>query len=133
MQIKEVSKKYSMSPDTLRYYEKIGLIPPVNRTSGGVRDFTEDNLKWVYFVKCMRGAGLPIESLTRYLELFHQGDKTIPDRVQILKDEKEKLELKRVEIETTIATLNHKIENYHERLNVREKELDMYPEEVEST
>jgi len=61
MTITEVSKKYELSPDTLRYYERIGLLPSVNRNKGGIRDYTEEDCKWIEFIKCMRGAGLPIE------------------------------------------------------------------------
>lgn len=56
MRMAEVSANFELTQDTLRYYERIGLIPPVNRSSNGIRDYTEDNLKWVEFIKCMRGA-----------------------------------------------------------------------------
>ena len=59
MTITEVSEKFDLSPDTLRYYERIGLIPPVPRTSGGLRDYREGDLRWVEFIKCMRNAGCP--------------------------------------------------------------------------
>ena len=77
MTITEVSKRYDLSADTLRYYERIGLIPPVNRNKSGIRDFTEEDCKWVEFIKCMRGAGLSIEVLTEYVQLFQQGNSTI--------------------------------------------------------
>ena len=76
MSITEVSKKYGLSPDTLRYYERIGLIPPVHRTAGGVRDYTESDCNWVEFIKCMRGAGIQVEALIDYVALFQQGDAT---------------------------------------------------------
>ena len=63
MTITEVSKKYDLTADTLRYYERIGLIPSVNRNASGIRDYTEEDCKWVHFAKCMRGAGLSIEVL----------------------------------------------------------------------
>ena len=61
--IGEVSKKYAIPADTLRYYEKIGVIPPVTRTAGGIRDYSEDDISWVENAKCMRAAGLSIEFL----------------------------------------------------------------------
>ena len=79
MTITEVSKKYALSADTLRYYERIGLVPPVHRTSGGIRDYTDEDCNWVGFIKCMRGAGLPIEVLIDYVALFAQGDSTIDE------------------------------------------------------
>ena len=80
MTITEVSKKLDIPQDTLRYYERIGLIPPVNRTKGGIRNYSEDDCKWVEFIKCMRSAGLPIEVLIEYVNLFQQGDETIQRR-----------------------------------------------------
>ena len=84
MSITEVSKKYGLSPDTLRYYERIGLIPPVHRTAGGVRDYTENDCNWVEFIKCMRGAGIQVEALIDYVSLFQQGEATAEARKQIL-------------------------------------------------
>lgn len=63
MLISEVSEKYAISPDTLRYYERIGLLPPVRRSKSGFRDYSESDLNWVNFIKCIRGAGLPIRRL----------------------------------------------------------------------
>lgn len=63
MTIKEVSEKYGISQDTLRYYERVNVIPKVTRTSGGIRDYQEEDLRWVELAVCMRNAGLPIESL----------------------------------------------------------------------
>ena len=79
MTITEVSKKYDLSQDTLRYYERIGLIPTVNRNKSGIRDYTDEDCKWVEFIKCMRGAGLPIEVLIEYVALFQEGESTIQE------------------------------------------------------
>lgn len=80
MTIAEVSSQYGLSPDTLRYYERIGLIPPVRRTAGGIRDYSENDCMWVSFAKCMRGAGLQVEALIEYVSLFQKGDATIEAR-----------------------------------------------------
>ena len=71
MTIAEVSKKYDLTPDTIRYYEKEGLIPKVPRTQNGIRDFDEESCGWIEFIKCMRSAGMEIEILKRYVELFY--------------------------------------------------------------
>ncbi len=112
MTIKEVSKKYDISADTLRYYEKVGAIPYVTRTPGGVRDYQENDVSWVLLAKCMRSAGLPIEVLIEYRKLFQQGDKTIPLRLNLLKEQRKKLVEKKKEIDATINRLNYKIERY---------------------
>ena len=71
-------RKYGISQDTLRYYERVNVIPKVTRTSGGIRDYQEEDLRWVELAVCMRNAGLPIESLIEYQRLFRAGDSTIP-------------------------------------------------------
>jgi len=72
MTIKEVSEKYGLSQDTLRYYEKIGLIPRISRNGSGVRDYTEEDCRWIEFIKCMRNAGVQIEALIEYVKLFRR-------------------------------------------------------------
>lgn len=73
MTIKEVSEKYDITQDTIRYYEKIGLLPPVSRTKSGIRNFNKQSCKWLEFIKCMRSSGMPIESLIKYMNLFKKG------------------------------------------------------------
>ena len=90
MTIREISKKYSISEDTLRYYEKVGIIRPVKRKNG-IRDYGDEELANIEFVVCMRSAGLPIKVLKQYLDLFERGDETLPQRVAILKDQREKI------------------------------------------
>lgn len=80
MTIAEVSRQYDISADTLRYYERIGLLPHVGRTSGGIRNYSEDDCHWVEYIKCMRSAGVSVETLLEYVTLFHQGTSTIQAR-----------------------------------------------------
>lgn len=75
MTIAEVSEKYGVTQDTIRYYERIGLVPRVNRKKSGIRDFTQEDCNWVEFIKCMRNAGLSIESLIEYVALYQQGER----------------------------------------------------------
>ena len=110
--IAEVSKQYNISADTLRYYERIGLIPPVNRNKNGIRDYTDEDCKWVDFIKCMRSAGLPIEVLIEYVTLFRQGNSTIEARKEILIEQRGILEEKINFMTATLERLNYKIDNY---------------------
>lgn len=112
MTITEVSKKYDLSQDTLRYYERIGLIPAVNRNKSGIRDYTDEDCKWVEFIKCMRGAGLPIEVLIEYVALFQEGESTIQARKEILIEQREKLIERMEEMQKTLERLNFKISRY---------------------
>ena len=89
MKIAEVSERFNISSDTLRYYEKVGLLNPVKRVHG-IREYSEEDLNRIHFVKCMRQAGLSIESILVYLELYRQGDSTLIDRLEILLNEREK-------------------------------------------
>jgi len=123
MKIAEDSEKYGLSADTLRYYERIGLIPPVHRNEGGIRDYDELDLRRVDFIKCMRGAGLPVEVLIEYMGLVQQGDKTIEARKEILIEQRELVAARLEEMQKTLDRLNYKIEVYEKALLQKEKEM----------
>jgi len=123
MKIAEVSEKFGISSDTLRYYERIGLIWPVNRSSSGIRDYTDLDLRRVEFIKCMRSAGLPVEVLIEYVALVQQGDMTIEARKEILKEQREQLVARIKEMQKTLDVLDHKIEVYENAVLKKEKEM----------
>jgi len=123
MKIAEVSEHYDISSDTLRYYERIGLIPPVNRNESGIRDYNELDLRRVEFIKCMRSAGLPIEVLIEYVGLVQQGDGTIKARKEILLEQREQLVTRMKEMQKTLDILDHKIEVYENAVLVKEKKI----------
>lgn len=112
MTIKEVSEKYGLSQDTLRYYEKIGVIPPVTRTSGGIRNYTEKDIGWVENAVCMRNAGLPVEVIAEYCRLFSMGDSTIGARLELLTEQRKKLIEQKEQLEAEISRLDYKIGRY---------------------
>jgi len=124
MKISEVSERYDISPDTLRYYERVGLIPTVNRSQSGIRDYNQIDVEWVDFIKCMRSAGLPIEVLTEYVELVQQGDHTNEARKQILINQRDELVRKIEEMQKTLDLLNYKIKVYENAVLKKEKELN---------
>jgi DNA-binding transcriptional MerR regulator len=123
MTITEVSEKYDLSQDTLRYYERIGLIPRVNRSKSGMRDYSEEDCRWVEFIKCMRSAGLPIEALIEYVGLFQQGDGTVEARKEILIEQRKQLIARMEDMQKTLERLNYKIELYEQAVVEKEKEL----------
>lgn len=123
MKIAEMSARYGVSTDTLRYYERIGLIPPVQRNDSGIRDYQEIDVRRVEFIKCMRSAGLPIEVLIEYVALVQQGDQTIEARQEILKAQREQLVTRMAEMQKTLDILNHKISVYENAVLTREKEV----------
>lgn len=116
MTIKEVSEKYAVSQDTLRYYERIGLIPPVARTTGGIRNYTESDIGWVETAVCMRNAGVPIEALIEYVKLYQEGDATFEARRQLLQEQYDHLEEQKQQIEQTMNRLQYKISRYEKAL-----------------
>jgi len=123
MKIAEVSDHFGISADTLRYYERIGLFPPVNRSENGIRDYNESDLSRVEFIKCMRSAGLPIEVLIDYIGLVRQGDQTIAARKEILKEQRDLLVARMQEMQRTLDILDYKIRVYEETVLIREKEI----------
>src|SRR5690348_12068607 len=129
MKIAQVSEQYDISVDTLRYYERVGLIPPVQRNAGGIRDYNELDLRRVDFIKCMRSAGLPIEVLIDYVELVQRGDETIDARKEILKEQRELLVTRMQEMQKTLDVLDHKIEVYENAVLKKEKRI-VQPEKI---
>lgn len=123
MKIAEVSEQFGLSVDTLRYYERVGLIPPVNRSESGIRDYSELDLRRIDFIKCMRGAGLPVEVLIEYMGLVGQGDSTIEARKEILIEQRDLVAARLEEIQKTLDRLNYKIEVYEKALLKKEKEI----------
>ncbi|MBO1141540.1 MerR family transcriptional regulator [Enterococcus avium] len=123
MNISEVATQFNMTPATIRYYEKQGLIPPITRNASGVRDFQAEDLNWVEFIKRMRDAGLSIDSLAKYSELYQQGDATLIARKQILIDEYQKLLEKQKMINETVSRLKTKLDNYDHMIQECESNL----------
>ena len=101
MTIAEVGKKYHLTQDTIRYYERIGLIPEVPRTKNGIRNFDEESCRWIEFIKCMRDAGMEIEILLKYVTLFKQGEETVNERKKLLIEQRERLLEKQKKINET--------------------------------
>lgn len=122
MTIAETSKKYHMSADTLRYYERIGIIPPVPRTKGGIRDYDEESCRWIELMKCLRSAGVQIEALIEYSSLFRQGAGTEERRKEILVEQREQLRVRMEEMQHSLDRLNYKIENYDKMLRNKGEE-----------
>ncbi|EIW19751.1 MULTISPECIES: MerR family transcriptional regulator [Pelosinus] len=123
MTITEVSEKFDVSQDTLRYYERIGLLPRVNRNKSRIRDYTEEDCKWVEFIKCMRSAGLPIEVLIEYIGLFQQGDETIEARKELFIEQRKQIIKRMEDMRKTLERLDYKITSYEQAIVDKEKAL----------
>ena len=124
MTIKEVCKKFNVSPDTLRYYERVGVIPEVHRTSGGIRDYNEDDIKWVETATCFRSAGMPIELLIEYVRLFREGDHTFKARCELLKEARERILAERKKYDDALEKMEYKIRVYEKAVEKGRIEWD---------
>ena len=114
MTIKEVCKKYNVTADTLRYYERVGVIPEVHRTAGGIRDYSEEDIKWVETAICFRSARMPIDLLIEYVRLYRKGDETLRDRLELLIEAKKRILDERKKYDDALAKLDYKISKYDE-------------------
>ena len=88
------------------------MIPTVNRNRSGIRDYTEQDLDWVQMAICMRSAGLPVDVMIKYLKLYQQGDETFEQRLELLKNQYDKLLKQREQINQTLKKLDYKISRY---------------------
>ncbi|MBC2198618.1 MerR family transcriptional regulator [Listeria seeligeri] len=123
MNIKEASEKTGVSADTIRYYERIGLIPRVSRNENGVRKFDDEDLRWIDFSRQMRRAGMSIEALIDYLSLFREGEKTLEPRMELLKEQRTELKDRIDMMQEALERLDFKIENYDTHLIPAQKRL----------
>ena len=123
MKISEVSEQCDISADTLRYYERIGLLPPVNRSDSGIRDYSDLDVRRVEFIKCMRSAGLSVEVLIKYYGLVQQGDETMEDRKAILVEKRVEIKARLAELQKTLDLSDYKISYYENAVLQAEKAM----------
>ena len=127
MTIKEVSRRFGISQDTLRYYEREGMIPAVPRTAGGIRNYREEDLGWVELALCLRGAGLTVEVIAEYVRLARLGEDTIRDRLALLERQREDLLERQGQVARALERLDYKIARYQDA--VKTGALDWTKEE----
>lgn len=114
MTIKEICEKYDITADTLRYYERVGVIPTVKRTKGGIREYDGEAVGWVENAICMRSAGVPIEMLIEYVRLYQEGDGTLVARKALLEEARAEAQHQIEKYRETIRRLDYKISRYEE-------------------
>ncbi len=116
MTIKEVCEKYGVTADTLRYYEKVGVIPYVGRTKGGIREYDEEAVRWVESAIFMRSSGVPVEKLAEYVRLFREGDGTFRARKELLEEVRAQVLAKLDGYQESLRRLDYKISRYDEAI-----------------
>ncbi|MGM0108862.1 MerR family transcriptional regulator [Enterococcus sp. AZ172] len=132
MNIKKAADMFDLSVDTLRYYERVGVIPPVSRNESGYRDYTTNDLNWIYLAKNLRNAGLSVESLIEFAHLaqLREAQNVEKAQKQILVDQLEELDRKLEEMQEVRELLVYKIETYDEHI-AKFKAGEMIPDKVE--
>ncbi|MGX7265522.1 MerR family transcriptional regulator [Enterococcus crotali] len=116
MTIKEMAELVGLSADTLRYYERIGVIPTVTRTTHGIRNYDEVDLEWIQSILRLKASGMTLEMIIEYVRLANQGDHTIEARKNLLEEEQERISAKIEELQGRLATINNKIDDYYDDL-----------------
>jgi DNA-binding transcriptional MerR regulator len=110
--VQQVAEKTGLSEHTLRYYERVGLIPPVQRASNGHRRYTEEDIGWLNFVKRLRSAGMPIAQVQRYVMLQQEGGATLAERLEMLKEHRRAVQQQVDELSEHLQVLDYKIDYY---------------------
>ena len=113
MLIGEVAKKFGLSADTLRFYEKEGLIAPVAKSASGNRDYDEHDLRRIEFIKCMRDAEIPVETLRQYIALFESSEDTTEERKRLLEAQRVILQERLTKLQKAYERLTDKIDLYY--------------------
>ena len=122
MKISDVSKKFNISIQTLRYYEREGLIPAIHRDSNGVRDYQKDELYWIHYVQTLRNSGVTVASIKKYVGLVQKGSETREQRKQILLEQRQALLKKRAQIDDALKHMDIKLESYDTYVIVENRE-----------
>ena len=123
MTIAEVSRAYDISADTLRYYERVGLLPSIGRTFGGIRNYSEEDCRWVEYIKCMKSARVSVETLVEYVALFYQENETIQARKNLLLKQRAQIAARIDGLQAVLARLDWKLDGYEERMVKCEENL----------
>ena len=104
----EIAKKLDVAPSTLRYYDKEGLLPFIDRSESGIRMFKEQDLEWMQIIECLKKTGMPIKEIKHFVDCCIEGDDTIDERLSIINAQRDSLLEQMAEMEQMLKTLNYK-------------------------
>ena len=131
----EMAKKIGAAPSTLRYYDKEGLLPFVERSSGGIRVFKEADYEWLKVIECLKKTGMPLKDIKTFIEMAMQGDETIDERLELIRKQRDEVGRQIAELQETMDTLNFKCWYYETAKSAgttavpRRMKLEELPEE----
>ncbi|MEY8404303.1 MerR family transcriptional regulator [Oscillospiraceae bacterium 44-34] len=106
--IGEMAQKLNVAPSTLRYYDKEGLLPFVERSSGGIRRFKDEDMEWLRMLSCLKKAGMPLKEIKFFMEWSRQGDATINQRLELIERQRQSVLDQRKQLEDTLLMLDYK-------------------------
>lgn len=104
----EAAKKIGVAPSTLRYYDKEGLLPFVERSGGGIRMFKDEDFEWLRIIECLKETGMPIREIKKFVDWCIEGDSTIDMRLELINRQCSAVHEQMKELEKTLDTLNYK-------------------------
>jgi DNA-binding transcriptional MerR regulator len=122
--IQRAAAETGLSADTLRYYERIGILPGIGRSESGHRRFTDDDMGWIKLVQCLRATGMPLDDLHRYAELVQEGEHTAAERLSLLEAHKCRIETELAELMVALDLVDMKIAGYAQLVA---KGVDIHP------
>ena len=120
--IQDVSNKTGLSTHTLRYYEKEGLISGVERSQGGFRQYTDEDLERLGLIRCLKNTGMSIQEIARFVQLTHEGDHTLEERVELLREHRERVLERMAEMQEHLDKVTWKLNFFTEKLRAYEEE-----------
>ena len=118
--IRDVSRKTGLSAHTLRYYEKEGLLSPVERTQGGFRQYTDEDMEALGLICCLKNTGMSLQEITRFVDLTRQGDQTLEERVALLREHRESVIARMNEMQKYLEKVTWKLNFFTEKLRAYE-------------
>lgn len=104
----EMAKKLGIAPSTLRYYDKEGLLPFVERSGGGIRMFKDSDMEWMSIIECLKKTGMPIKEIKKFVDWCMIGDSTIDQRLELIDKQRDEVIKQTEQLKQTLETLNYK-------------------------
>ena len=120
--IQEVCNKTGLTAHTLRYYEKEGLLTHVSRSSGGFRQYSDEDMEWLGLICCLKNTGMSIQEIARFVQLTHEGDHTLEERVELLREHRERVLERMAEMQEHLDKVTWKLNFFTEKLKAYQAE-----------
>ena len=120
--IQEVCRRTGLTTHTLRYYEKEGLLTHISRSAGGFRQYTDEDLECLGLICCLKNTGMPLQKISRFVQLSQGGDTTLEERVKLLKEHREKLIARMEEMQQYLEKITWKVNFFSGKLEEHRKE-----------